>query len=246
MGLAGSGAMWWRLLPHVERRHRVIVFDNRGTGASSPARRPLNMEELASDAIAVLDAVEVERAHVMGASMGGMIAQHVALDHRARVDSLVLACTTAGGRQGMPNARLMTASMLRPLVGPKRTASLVAPALYSRRTLDGPRDRLVQDFRRRGSDRVGGLTAWMQMAAIAGHDTRSRLHELAGLATLIIHGTDDELVPLDRGRELAARIPGAQLVEVPDAGHMLTTDAEEPVAKAVLGHLMEVKALRSA
>ena len=75
------------------------------------------------------------------------------------------------------------------------------------------------------------------MAAIAGHDTRARLAELAGLPTLVIHGTDDVLVPIELGRELADGIPGAQLVEVPDAGHLLTTDAEETVAAAVLDHL---------
>src|SRR5439155_4809332 len=97
MGLAGSGAMWFRLLPHISGHHRAIVFDNRGTGESSPARAPLTMRTLTDDAKAVLDAAGVERAHVMGASMGGMIAQHLALDHRGRVRSLILACTTAGG-----------------------------------------------------------------------------------------------------------------------------------------------------
>src|SRR5438093_7133747 len=85
MGLAGSGAMWFRLLPHVARRHRAIVFDNRGTGKSSPAHRPLTMADMAGDAIAVLDAAGVGTAHVMGAAVGGMVAEHLALEHRARV-----------------------------------------------------------------------------------------------------------------------------------------------------------------
>src|ERR1700752_2015835 len=94
MGLAGSGAMWFRLLPHISRHHRAIVFDNRGTGDSSPACAGLSMRTMANDAVAVLDAADVAQAHVMGASMGGMIAQHLALDHRPRVRSLILACTT--------------------------------------------------------------------------------------------------------------------------------------------------------
>jgi pimeloyl-ACP methyl ester carboxylesterase len=237
MGLAGSGAMWFRLLPHVARRHRAIVFDNRGTGGSSPAHRPLTMADMVRDALAVLDAAGVQTAHVMGASMGGMIAQHLALEHRDRVRSLVLACTTAGGRREPPNLRLTAAALLRPLVGATRTFALVAPALYSPRTRIEARERLGEDMRIRAADRVGAMTPLMQGAAIAGHDTRSRLHELGGLPTLVVHGLDDRLVPPEHGRELANSIPGALLVEIPGAGHLLATDAEQEVATAVLDHL---------
>jgi aminoacrylate hydrolase len=94
-----------------------------------------------------------------------------------------------------------------------------------------------EDMRIRAADRVGALTPLMQSAAIAGHDTRARLHELEGLATLVLHGLDDRLVPPDHGRELARSIPGARLVEIPGAGHLLATDAENTVAEAVLAHL---------
>ena len=236
MGLAGSGAMWWRLLPHVRDR-RVICLDNRGTGDSSPAHRPQTMAGMAADVVAVLDAAGVAVAHVMGASMGGMIAQHVALEHRERVRSLILACTTAGGSSGPPNARLMAATALRPVLGPSRTGTLVAPALYGERTRSRARGRMRDDLQRRGQDRIGRLTSWMQMAAIARHDTRARLAELAGLPTTVIHGDEDRLVPVERGRELAAAIPGARYVEIPGAGHILVTDAEEQVAGAVREHL---------
>jgi 3-oxoadipate enol-lactonase len=237
MGLGGSGAMWWRLLPHVARRHRAIVFDNRGTGGSARVHKRLTMADMVADALAVLDAAGVQQAHVMGASMGGMIAQQLALDHRDRVRSLVLACTTAGGRREAPNLRLMAAVLLRPIVGPARTFPLLAPALYSPRTRDERRERLSEDMRIRCSDRVGALTAWMQAAAIVGHDTRSRLHELEGLPTLVVHGLDDRLVSPERGRELARLIPGAELVELPGAGHLLATDAEQQLAATVVDHL---------
>jgi 3-oxoadipate enol-lactonase len=246
MGLAGSGAMWFRLLPHIARRHRAIVFDNRGTGRSSPAHRPLTMADMVGDALAVLEAAGVQTAHVMGASMGGMIAQHLALEHRNRVRSLLLACTTAGGRREPPNLRLTAAALLRPLVGSKRTFALVAPALYSPRTRIEARERLSEDMRIRAADRVGALTLLMQAAAIAGHDTRSRLHELGGLPTLVVHGLDDRLVPPEHGRELTSLIPGAQLVEIPGAGHLLATDAEQEVATAVLDHLERHRAAPTA
>ena len=237
MGLGGSGAMWWRLLPHVARRHRAVVFDNRGTGGSSRVHKRLTMADMVADALAVLDAAGVQQAHVTGVSMGGMIAQHFALDHRDRVRSLVLACTTAGGRREPPNLRLMAALLLRPIVGPARTFPLIAPALYSPRTRAAQPERLSEDMRMRCSDRVGALTPWVQAAAIVGHDTRSRLHELEGLPTLVAHGLDDRLVSPERGRDLARFIPGAQLVELPGAGHLLATDAEQKVAATVVDHL---------
>jgi pimeloyl-ACP methyl ester carboxylesterase len=237
MGLAGSGAMWFRLVPHLIRRHRTIVFDNRGTGESAPARSPHTMAVMANDAVAVLDAAGAPGAHMMGASMGGMIAQHVALDHRDRVLSLILACTTAGGRREPPNLRLFAASMLRPIIGPANTFGLVAPALYSPQSRANAPERVRQDMRIRAADRVGALTPAMQMAAIAGHDTRARLKELAGLPTLVLHGLEDRLVPAAHGRELASLIPGADLVEIPAAGHLLATDAEEQVATSVIAHV---------
>jgi len=237
MGLAGSGAMWFRLLPHISRHHRAIVFDNRGTGDSSPACVGLSMRTMAQDAVAVLDAAEVPQAHVMGGSMGGMIAQHLALDHRARMLSLILACTSAGGRRQPPNLRVTAASLLRPWIGPERTFALVAPALYSPRSRAESRTRVLEDRRIRAADRVRPLTTLLQASAIGRHDTRQRLHELANLPTLVIHGLDDRLVRPASGRNLADAIPGARLVEIPDAGHLLATDAEDSVATAVLSHL---------
>jgi pimeloyl-ACP methyl ester carboxylesterase len=237
MGLAGSGAMWFRLLPHLSHRHRAIVFDNRGTGDSSPASVPHTMRTMTDDAVAVLNAAGVKSAHVLGASMGGMIAQHLALDHRRRVRSLILSCTTAGGRREPPNVRLTAASLLRPWIGSAHTFALVAPVLYSPHTHAEARERLQEDRRIRAADRVRRLTPLLHASAITRHDTRARLRELAGLQTLVLHGLDDRLVPPSRGRELAALIPGARLVEIPDAGHMIATDAEQPVASAVLDHL---------
>src|SRR5205823_7493545 len=147
MGLSGSARAWYRLLPHVTPHCEAIVFDNRGTGESDRVDRPLTMRDLVSDALAVLDAAGHSSAHVMGVSMGGMIAQHLALDHRDRVRSLILGCTTAGGSREPPNLRLAAAVLLRPLLGSTRAFTLVAPALYSTRTRTEGRERLSEDMR---------------------------------------------------------------------------------------------------
>src|SRR4051812_26192353 len=97
MGLGASSRLWDRLVPWLRTQYRVILLDNRGTGDSAPVRSRLTMRGMARDAVAVLDAAGVDSAHVIGASMGGMIAQHVALDHRDRMRFVTLACTTPGG-----------------------------------------------------------------------------------------------------------------------------------------------------
>jgi pimeloyl-ACP methyl ester carboxylesterase len=237
MGLAASSRMWFRLLPWLRERYRVILLDNRGTGSSAAVRSRLSMRGLAEDAVAVLDHAKVDSAHVVGASMGGMVAQHVALDHRDRVRSLVLACTTPGGRSGTPPWRLLAATALRPVLGPRRSFPLVAPVLYAKATLKNGSDRIDEDLDRRDEDATSPLTVYAQMGAIGGHDTRARLGELRGLPTTVIHGLEDSLVPPARGRELSELIPGAKLALIPSCGHILTTDAEEPTAAAVLGHL---------
>jgi len=237
MGLSGSGRAWYRLLPHLEGRVKAITFDNRGTGQSPGVRGPLSMRSMAREAGEVLDAAGVGSAHVFGVSMGGMIAQHLALEHRDRVRSLILGCTTPGGRRNVPPWRLMTATALRPFVGAERTFPLVAPMLYAERTRREQPDRVAEDLRIRLADGTGIRTTLAQMDAIARHDTRRRLGELAGLEVTVIHGEEDVLVPPEHGKELAAAIPGASLVMIPECGHMLTTDAEDAVVAAVHAHL---------
>jgi 3-oxoadipate enol-lactonase len=237
MGLGASSRLWYRLLPWLSRRHRVILLDNRGTGDSGPVRSRLTMRGMARDTVDVLEAADEQSAHVVGASMGGMIAQHIALDHRERVRSLVLACTSAGAPSGLPPWRLMATVALRPVLGAKRTFPLVAPLLYADATLRDKPDRVREDLKRRIADGTSPITVYAQMAAIGQHDTRSRLHELAGVPTLVVHGLEDGLVPPKRARELAEGIPGARLELIPSCSHLLATDAEEETATAILDHL---------
>jgi 3-oxoadipate enol-lactonase len=242
MGLGGSSRLWYRLLPWLRPRHRVILFDNRGTGDSAPVRSRLSMRSLAEDARGVLDAAEADSAHVVGASMGGMIAQHLALEHRDRVRSLVLACTTAGGRSGAPPWRLLAAAALRPVLGSRRSFPLVAPVLYAASTIEARPTRVKEDLALRMADNTSPVTTYAQMGAIGGHDLRRSLGALGPVPTLVVHGLEDKLVPPARGRELAGLIPGARLELIPACGHLLMTDAEEPTARVILEHLARAAA----
>ena len=236
MGLGGSSLAWYRLLPHLRGSVRAIAFDNRGTGQSDRIRSRIGMADMAADAVAVLDAAGVERAHVLGVSMGGMIAQHLALGHPDRVRSLVLGCTTASARGGLPSWRLLSAAALR-RAAPQLAFELVAPALYSARTRREAPERIREDVAMRLREATPPATVFAQMRAISGHDTRARLHELAGVPVTVVHGEQDALVPPARGRELARLIPGARHAPIAGAGHVMLTDAEEAVVGVVHEHL---------
>jgi 3-oxoadipate enol-lactonase len=247
MGFMGSGHAWFRLLPHLAAQRRAIVLDNRGTGDSD---RPLglwSMADLAGDVLAVLDDAGLDRAHVVGTSMGGMIVQHLALGHPERVRSLALCATSArgGGRRGPPPWRMVASLALRPLLGPARTIGVVSPLLYSERTRRGSPERFAEELALRATDATPLATAPAQFAAIARHDTRPRLGRL-GMPVLVVHGAEDRLVPATAGRELAGMIPGAELELLPGCGHVLTTDSEAEAAAAIVGFLDRVEGERPA
>lgn len=242
MGLGGSSQAWYRLLPHLDGRLRVVSFDNRGTGQSSRVCGRLTLGDMVADALAVMDDAGLDDAHVLGVSMGGMIAQRIALDHPGRVRSLILGCTTPQAGAGIPPWRLISAAAVRGLA-PGLATSLLVPALYAERTRREAPERIEQDLELRRRDATPPQTILAQMLAVATHDTRARLGELEGLPVTVIHGDEDALVPVQRGRQLAKLIPGAQLAEIPGTGHLLLTDAEAAVLAAIDTHLTAVGAV---
>ncbi len=237
MGLGGSQDAWWRLLRRLPPTVRAITLDNRGTGASGPAELGLTLEEMVGDVLCVMDAAGVQRAHVMGTSMGGMVAQHLALEYRPRVASLLLASTSASALRGAPPWRLLGAGAARPWLGAERSGELLASALYAIETLRDRPELVEEDLARQSGIPQRPRTVLAQLLAVAGHDTLPRLGELAGLGVTVLHGAQDAVVPPARARELAAAIPGAELVLLASCGHMMGTDDEEATAAAVLAHL---------
>lgn len=209
----------------------MITFDNRGIGDSDAPPGPYDTATMAADAAAVLDAVGVRRAHVMGASLGGMIAQMVALDHPDRVDRLILACTTPGGGDAYPLPEA-TVALIRAAAGlPPEEAlrRLTANALAS----DGPLEDLLVRRRARPQDPA----AWQaQSAASLGHDTTARLGSIAA-PTLVVHGTADRVVDPRNAPLLAERIPGARLERLPDLGHLFFWEDPAATVELVRGFL---------
>lgn len=246
--------------PLVDAGFRVIRHDNRDIGLSEgfdhaprhnflwqtvrsrlglPVRSPYTLQDMANDSLGVLDALGIGQAHVIGASMGGMIAQRVASSAVQRVLSLTSIMSSSGAR-GLPGPHPQVAASLfrRP---PGRTEeALVAYSLGFIRLIESPaypcdeqvlRERLTQSVRR--AYRPAGLLR--QMLAI-GADTDRRLDELGRIRcpTLVLHGEADRLVPIEAGRDTARRIPGARFVGIPGMGH----DLPPPVNQLLLDHII--------
>ncbi len=203
-----------------ERGLRPAVMDNRGVGGSGVTAGPYTMAQLGADAAAVIDAVGHGRAHVLGASMGGMIAQHTALDHPASVDRLVLACTGPGRSHAVKAEPADTARLLGTgATSPEEAYRIACEVLYDAEFAAAHPDFIEAQIRDRGRRPVPARVFQAQRAAAWGHDTWERLPELAA-PTLILHGTRDRVMPPGNAEILAGRIPGARLVTFEGAGHL--------------------------
>lgn len=221
MGLSFTLEMWFRILPALTPGHRVILFDNRGVGRSSVPRGPYSIPKMARDAAAVLRAAEVPSAHVIGASMGGMIAQELALRHPELVRSMVLACTTHSGLFGRwPDFRYVPRRSSRDRGERERS---VIKLLYADST---PLHLIEEDVRIRLDCQWSSSGFISQFAGILLWSSYGRLPRLR-IPTLVVHGDQDRLIPPENGRAVARRIPGARFELIPNAGHVMTTDQPE-------------------
>lgn len=195
-----------------------IRYDNRGAGRSPAPWRPTSIPELAGDAVRLLDALGVASAHVYGLSMGGMVAQEMAIRFPDRVRGLVLGATTHGGPAAvLPSPRVAAALTSRSAPAALR-AELVARALFT----DAFRERDPQLVRTYldllGAHRTSARGLVSHLTASIYHDTRARLRQIQA-PTLVLHGGQDQLTPVANARLLAAAIPDAVLAVLPGAGH---------------------------
>lgn len=227
MGLGMPATGWWRTIPVLARRFRVIAFDNRGCGRSGRPRGPYSLAQLVGDALAVLDAAGEQSAHVYGISLGGMVAQELALRAPSRVRSLVLGATTAGGAEHeLPDDETVGFLRRRGSMPPEEGVWASIPYMYGPATLEQAPARVAEDLEQRlrfTPDRDGYLA---QLAAAWTHDTSARLGEI-GMRTLVLHGNADRIVPIANGRRLAERLPDARFHELDGAGHLYMTDAPD-------------------
>jgi pimeloyl-ACP methyl ester carboxylesterase len=237
MGLGLSGGAWWRTVPVLSRSLRVITFDNRGVGRSRARFPSYTTEALADDAVSVLDAAGVDRAHVYGFSLGGMVAQQLALRHADRVRSLVLGATQPGGPRAVrPSDDVIAFFRRRGSMTAQEAARASVPFNYGPRCRREHRDRIAEDIRRRLDHPFPEQAYRAQMVAAALHNCFRPLKRIEA-PTLVVHGRKDRVVPVANAEILTERIPGARLRILKDAGHLYATeqpDVDEEIARFFL------------
>ena len=239
MGLSLNSKSWFRTLPALSEHFKVIIFDNRGTGLSDKPNATYSIEQMAEDARCVMDAAGVDSAHVYGISMGGMIAQRLALSHPSRVRSLILGCTTSGGvNHVQPGADVSMLMLSRgsSVTTPEEMAWATAPILYSHAFIENQRNLVAEDIQRRIEIPVLPYAYMLQLQACLAHDTYNEIDQIK-VPTLVIHGDEDKLVPYQNGLTLANKIQNAEFLTIQGAGHIYVTEANDLVNDRVIDFL---------
>jgi 3-oxoadipate enol-lactonase len=238
MGATGTALSWGEpFLEALRQDFETIVYDNRGIGQSSRVEEPFTTAQLGEDAAGLLDALEIDSAHVLGISMGGMAAQEFALAYPERVRTLILGCTYCGGD------------------GSSLTSPDVVQRIAASRA-SGDRERAIRAswetnvsagfaanvdayaaFHTRALQRKVALPVIAaQVRAIAEHDSYARLPRLT-MPTLIVHGTEDQIFPVGNGHIVASRIPGARLEILDGVGHLFFLERPQRSAELVREHV---------
>ena len=235
-GLGFATWSWFKQIPVLASHCQIIVFDNRGSGNSESLPQPYTVATLADDAAGLLDAFGVERAHVLGTSLGGFVAQELTLRYPERVAKLILCCTSFGGANSIP----MDWSSLNATMG----WGTLSKTQAIRRGLEVATS---ADYRSAYPEEFAQLVNWRsgpqsqvdyirQVAAGARFDAAQRVQTIAA-PTLIIHGMNDRVVPVKNAELLAQAIPGATLQLVDSAGHLVFIEQADEVNRAIMDFL---------
>jgi 3-oxoadipate enol-lactonase len=233
MGLGWSSHAWHRSRPLLSEKYRTIALDNRGVGRSEVPAGPYSMAQMATDAAAVLNTARVNAAHIIGVSMGGMIAQEFALQFPQKVRSLILGCTAPGGPEAVRAEQEALQVLMTRGQDPDQFAKAISPFIYDRGT---PAERIEQDTAVRRKWYPSADAYFAQLQAIMAWEAYGRLAQISA-PTLVIHGENDRLVPVQNARLIVGRIPGSKLAIIPNASHMFTTDQTETAHQTILDFL---------
>jgi 3-oxoadipate enol-lactonase len=237
MGMSGTFSHWpAAFLDDLRRDFETIVYDHRGVGASSRLEGPITTAQLAGDAAGLLDALEVDSAHVLGISLGGMVAQELALTNPERIRSLTLGCTYCGGE----GSALMPEQTLRKLAEGASWGDRARAVRAAWEVNVSPgfaaNDEEYARFLNIGLRRAVAIGVIMaQMRAIAEHDTSARLPQLE-LPTLVVHSALDQMLPVQNGHLIARLIPDSRLEILDGIGHLFCWEAPERSAELVRAH----------
>lgn len=244
-GYSADHTSWTHLVPAFSRKFRTIVLDNRGVGQTVAGEAPFTIEDMAADVAGLLEALGIEKAYVMGVSMGGRIAQALALNHPRRVKGLVLCSTAASGSPRSKFAlNLLAEEYAKGHITYEFHMAMLQTWTFSERLFAHPEmiKRMLAGVSANRS-RPAPENMLRQLQSGSKFDTTPRLGEIRA-PTLVIHGGEDILFPVRCGRELAEGIPGARFVLLEGGAHGAYLEMADKFVPAVLGFLAELDARR--
>ncbi len=233
MGFLSDARMWILQTAAFSPHYKCITFDNRGVGNSSSPPGPYSMEQMATDAIAVLDDAGIDRAHVLGISMGGAIAQHVALKIPERVRSLTLAATWCHPNQWL--ARISEMGQMAAEFDREKFARSVLLWLFTPNMIISQPDVVATIEQLILAEPPRPEAFLNQIAAVRDHDTREQLHQIEA-PTLVMIARRDFMVPPELGRIVHESIPGSRLEEL-DGGHAFSAENVAEFNRVILEFL---------
>ncbi len=237
-GLASKRLAWYKQLEEFGKYYRTIALDHRDVGDSDLTEKEYTTKDQADDAAAVLKALGIKKAHVIGISMGGFISLELTLRHPELVDKLVLTATSAGGPNHVQPGPEMLASLVQRDFNTE--VGELARQTYNRIMAPGYCESHPQEWDRIAEiaryKPLGSQPYFRQLQACMGHDASDRLGDIK-VPTLVVHGEVDPLVPTENGRNLAKNIQGAKLVLYPNTGHIPIIEQAETYNRDVMAFL---------
>ena len=236
-GVGSNADHWYAQTPALSRQHQVITFDNRGIGRTTNDGGDFTIADMAEDTLGLIKGLGLQRPHVLGLSMGGMIAQELAITHPEAVGGLVLAVTHCGGKQMAPPSPEVLALFLgMAQSGSDEAKRQAAACLFAPQTLSQHPEIAARYAKVSQAHPAGPEILMRQLKAVAGHAVFDRLERITA-PTLVMSAEQDVLVPPDNARILAKAIKGAELVIVPGGGHQVFIEQAEACNRAILDFL---------
>jgi 3-oxoadipate enol-lactonase len=236
-GISSNVDHWYEQVPVLSKKYQLLVFDNRGIARSSDPDGAFSTRDMAADTVGLMEAVGIKKAHVLGYSMGGMIAQEMALTYPEKVNGLILVATDCGISlriKAKPEFSRLFSEMIR--LGTNEAKKAAACCLFAKQTFETRPD-IIQRYtevslRFPASQKTFGR----QWAAITQHDACNRLAKISS-PTLVITGSEDELIPPANAKVMAQRIPVAQMISIDGGGHQFLIEQPEAFNEAVISFL---------
>jgi pimeloyl-ACP methyl ester carboxylesterase len=236
-GLGSNADHWYAQVPDLSRHYRVVTFDNRGIARSNDPGEPFTIPDMAEDTIRLMDALGIEQAHVLGLSLGGMVAQEMAIRHPERIKGLILVVTLCGGQHQVVAEDAVREKLQRMVVENSVDAKIRAlDVFFTPRTIK-ERPKVLQAYAEVSMKYPPGMEILQrQFEAASRHDAYDRLDRIKA-PTLVLTGEEDVLIPPGNSKILAKRIPYAELLVIPGGGHQIMIEQPQSCNQAIVAFL---------